>query len=218
MTLSHEKQRLGIVYLLLLWCTALVTYRMYLAPDYLAVGMLWNLFLATVPLFWAAAFKWANGYKNRVLAGVFFLLWLLFFPNAPYLLTDMLHLGPRPGVGLWYLLAMLLSCAGTGALLGYFSLMDMQSEIEKMFNKPVGWLMAGGSLVLCGFGIYVGRFLRWNSWNALTSPLDVLRDVAARFVNPGPFPHPLEATLVFGVGLIIGYLALRVLAVPARAD
>lgn len=216
MKMSPEKQRLGVVGLLLLWCVALVGYRNYLASDALFVGLLWNLFLAAVPLFWGAAFQAASERKRPFLAAIAFGLWLLFLPNAPYILTDLIHLAPRDGVPFWFILAMLLSCAGTGTLLGYFSLLPVHTVIEERFGKIIGWLVAGGSLLLCGFGIYVGRFLRWNSWNALTDPFALFHDSVGKFVDPGAHPHPIGVTVVFGVGLMIGYLALRSLTAPSK--
>jgi uncharacterized membrane protein len=212
MRLSAQKQRLAVVALLLLWCVALITYHIYVVADRLMFWLLWNLFLATVPLLWSSAFETFIQRNRPVVAAIFFSLWLLFLPNAPYILTDLIHLAPRPQVPLWYVLALLLSCAGAGTLLGYFSLLQVHTVVEAKFGKTTGWAVAAGSLMLCGFGIYVGRFLRWNSWDAFTNPMRLARSVLGQFVDPGPHPHPLAVTLVFGTGLIIGYLALRVVA------
>ncbi len=184
--------------------------------DWLAIGLFWNLFLASLPLLWSAAFQSASANNYRAMAAVFFRLWLLFFPNAPYLLTDMIHLKPRPDVPQWYMLALLLSCAGTGTLLGYFSLLNVHAVVEALFGKKCGWAVAVGSLMLSGFGIYLGRFLRWNSWDALTNPLGLLKSMAGQFIDSGPHPHPVPVTLIFGVGLIVGYLALRAVATPVE--
>lgn len=215
--MDARRQKLLTVGALLGWCMALLGFRMHLAPDGLAVGLMWNLFLATVPLFWSTAFRIASE-RERPLAQVLsFSLWLLFLPNAPYILTDLIHLGPRPHVPLWFLLAMLLSCAATGTLLGYLSLLDVHAVIEARFGRVAGWAIAVGSLLGCGFGIYVGRFLRWNSWDAVTRPLQLLKSMAWQFIDSGPNPHPIPVTLVFGMGLVVGYLALRVASTPAVA-
>ena len=220
MKISNEKQQFAIAGLLLFWCAALLGYRLYCSFDRLAVALMWNLFLAVVPLFWSSAFQAANARGHRVLAGFCFALWLLFLPNAPYLLTDLIHLAPRPhfGVPLWYVLAMLLFCAGTGTLLGYLSLINVHLVVEQKFGKTAGWIVAGASLMLCGFGIYLGRFLRWNSWDAFTHPIQLLKAVIGQFIDAGPHPRPLDVTLIYGVGLIIGYLALRVVAASTRTE
>lgn len=212
MSRTLEKQRFAVVCLSLAWCTLLIIYRMITEYDWLERGLLWNLFLAAIPLFWSAAFQWANETRRPGFSVIFFATWLIFFPNAPYLLTDLIHLITRAGAQQYYILAMLLSCAGTGTLLGYLSLLRIHSEVEKLFNKTAGWLVVGGSLLLCGFGIYVGRFLRWNSWNAVTSPLEVVKDVVTHMLYPSPHPNPLLVSLIVGTGLLIGYLAVRVTA------
>ena len=205
--------------MLLLWCVGLLTYRSYLMfhsdleGDKSSLGMVWNLFLAVVPLVWSLAFQSANTCKRPALAVVFFFLWLLFLPNAPYLITDLIHLHPSPYVPFWYLLAVLVSCAGTGTIIGYLSLIYVHTIIEQRYGQKFGWLVAAGSLILCGFGIYLGRCLHWNSWDVFIHPIQLLRTVSRQFVNPGSQPNPLAVTLVFGIGLIIGYLALRVISI-----
>ena len=135
---------------------------------------------------------------------------LLFLPNAPYLLTDLLHLALRPPIPLWYDLALLFSCAGTGLLLGYVSLLEVQVTVEEQLGRLAGWMVAAGSLLLSGFGIYLGRFLRRNSWDPLTDPAGLFRDVSDRLLNPTSYPRTYAVTLIFGIGLLLGYVALRV--------
>ncbi len=215
--------RLLVVVALLAWSVSLVLFRIYLGhdlPDHGQSGysLLWNLFLAALPLLWSSIFQRASARKRWIWALLSFVLWILFLPNAPYLLTDLVHLAPKPNVPLWYILAMLLSCAATGTLIGYVSLMDVHAAIERRFGFTAGWLLALISLMLCGFGIYLGRFLRWNSWDALTHPLSFVRTIIGQFADAGPHPHPLPVTLVFGGGLVIGYVVLRVLTTPVRAQ
>jgi uncharacterized membrane protein len=215
MKMSIGKQRIIMVAVMLLWCFAIVGYRIVAGNQgrgLNGIGLLWNLFLAAVPFFWSIVFRWADRNQRPVWAIVSFALWLLFLPNAPYILTDLIHLRPRPYIPLWFMLAMLLSCAGTGTLLGYLSLLNVQETIARKFSTRAGWSVAVGSLMLCGFGIYLGRFLRWNSWDALTKPIELARTVVRQFIDSGSHPHPLGVTLIYGVGLLIGYLAIRTMS------
>jgi uncharacterized membrane protein len=218
MALSNSKQSLATVAMLLLWCVALIFWGTYAEMDFLTVGLLWNLFLASVPLMWGAAFRTATERKHPLWAALFFGLWLLFLPNAPYILTDLVHLEPRGNVPLWYILATLMSCASAGTLLGYISLSEVHIVVQRNFGKVAGWAVASLSLLLCGFGIYLGRFLRWNSWDALTKPVSLFQTIIGQFIDPGPHPHPVSVTLVFGIGLIVGYIALRNFAVELRHE
>jgi len=212
-----ETRRWGIPGALWLWCTVLLALRVARSgtPSYLF--LCWNLFLAWIPWWAGQAFQTSS--RRRASAAwqlVWLALWLLFLPNAPYILTDLLHLASRPPVPLWFDLALLLSYAGTGLLLGYVSLLDVHAALEERFGQATGWIAAAGSLFLSGFGIYLGRFRRWNSWQALTEPMGILRDISDRLLDPASHPHPLTITLVFGGGLFLGYAALRLLtATPA---
>ena len=216
MRLTQAQQTISGVALLLLWCVGLLAYRSYLTPhtfvggDKSTQGMVWNLFLAVVPLFWSFAFEAVSARRRPAWAAVFFFLWLLFLPNAPYLFTDVIHLHSSLYVPLWYSLAVFMSCAGTGTLLGYLSLLQVQTVVEQKFGKKTGWAVAAGSLMLCGFGIYLGRSLHWNSWDVFVHPASLFRTVAEHVAHPGTQPNPCAVTLVFGMGLIAGYIGLRV--------
>lgn len=214
-----ETRRWGIPGALWLWCTVLLALRVARSgtPSYLF--LCWNLFLAWIPWWAGQAFQASSRRRaSTALQLAWLALWLLFLPNAPYILTDLLHLKPRPPVPLWFDLALLLSYAGTGLLLGYVSLLDVQSVLEERFGPAAGWIAATASLFLSGFGIYLGRFRRWNSWQAVTEPVEILRDISDRLLDPTSHPHPVTVTLVFGGGLFLSYAALRLLtARPSTA-
>jgi uncharacterized membrane protein len=196
---------------LLGWCALLIGFRVHLAGERTYAFLLWNLVLAAVPL--AAAYALEGAARKRMGAPAqvaAFLIWLCFLPNAPYLLTDLLHLADRPPVPLWFDLAMLLSCAGTGLLLGFLSVARVQRVIDQRFGFAAGWTTALAALLLSGYGIYLGRFLRWNSWDVVADPRGVFGSVAGHLVDPASHPRTLGVTTVYGVGLALAYLALRV--------
>ena len=213
--MSTDATRWTVPGVLTLWCAALVVLRVELSGSLFYVFLIWNLFLAWIPWWAAQAFRATSRRRGPgPLRLGWFALWLLFLPNAPYILTDLLHLGRRPAVPLWYDLALLLSCAGTGLLLGYMSLLEVQSAVEEQLGRVAGWIVAAGSLSLSGFGIYLGRFLRRNSWDILIDPAGLFLDISDRLLNPASYPRAYGVTLVFGVSLLLGYVALRVLTAP----
>ena len=124
--------------------------------------------------------------------------------------------GSRPPIPLWYDLVLLLSCACTGLLLGYLSLLEIQSAVEERLGHATGWIVAASSLLLSGFGIYLGRFLRWNSWEVVTDPAGLFLDISDRLLHPTAYPRAYAVTFIFGSGLLLGYAALRAL-MSARA-
>jgi uncharacterized membrane protein len=200
------------------WCAALLLFR-FARSGSLAFGFLaWNLFLAAIPAVAAAMFARAAAKQSRVIVQVvWFLVWLVFLPNAPYIITDFVHLRPSGAIPLWYDIALLTSCAGTGLLLGYTSIADVQAVITRKFSASLGWSVVIAAIFLSGFGIYLGRFLRWNSWDTLTNPLRLFPDIAGRVLDPLAHPRMLAVTAVYGVGLFVGYVALRFWHPTARS-
>ena len=135
-------------------------------------------------------------------------LWLLFLPNAPYIVTDFVHVGRVSGVPVWYDAAMIASFAGVGLVLGLASILLVQGVVERRFGAAVGWLMLAPVFFLCSAGIYIGRVHRLNSWDAITSPGTLLRGFADRLADPLAQPEAIVA-LIGAMGLLtVAYLVL----------
>jgi uncharacterized membrane protein len=165
-----------------LFSVGLVGTRIIYSGQHLYIFLLWNLFLAWLPLVFAwLAVTWRQWPLLALLATFF---WLLFFPNAPYLVTDLLHLQPINPVPLWYDLIMLLDFALLGLFLAFVSLHLMQELVHDRFGAVAGWLFVIAVLGMSGLGIYIGRFLRWNSWDLFTRPLALLNDVHVNLYEP----------------------------------
>jgi uncharacterized membrane protein len=211
---SELRQRLHLLLVLgasLMLSVVLVAFRVLLTQQIHFVGLLWNLFLALVPFGLSTMLGLAAGpIRARVLLPVG-AVWLLFFPNAPYILTDLFHLEPRPGVPYWYDLALILSCAWNGLMLAYASLLDMQNLVRRRLGATVSWLFAAVTLLLSSFGIYLGRFLRFNSWDIITNPLTLFYDIVSRVLHPAAHPRTWGVTLLFGLFLLIGYSTVRLM-------
>ncbi len=197
---------------LLGWCAILLVFRMHQAATFAFAFLEWNLFLAAIPAVAAWLFaKAAEGRAFAAIQGFWFAIWLAFLPNAPYVTTDLVHLGHSAVVPLWYDLVLLVSCACTGLLLGYTSLADVQAAIAQKFSTSLGWSVAITALLLSGFGIYLGRFMRLNSWDAISRPLVLVSDIARLLGNPGASSQVAGVTLIYGIGLLLGYVSLRML-------
>lgn len=170
----------------------------------------WNLFLAFIP--WALSSVVVIKPSLKKSRGVLFLLlaaWLLFFPNAPYILTDLFHLRLRSSMPIWFDLILILSFAWTGLLFGFLSLLDIE-RVLRDFVKPVYIPVISILLLFAGsFGIYVGRFLRWNSWDIVAEPFKLFYDIGDRFVNPFNHPRTWGMTIFMGIFLSIVYFSFR---------
>lgn len=210
---TNRLYRLILFSLTTAFCVVLVVLRVHYTSKITFIFLVWNIFLALIPYGISTLLVlYHEKIQNRWLIVLPFAVWLSFFPNAPYILTDLFHLKQRPGVPYWYDLALILSFAWNGLMLGYASLLDIQSVITQRFNVWLGWVVALGSIVLGSFGIYLGRYLRWNSWDIISSPEGLIKDIAVRILNPMAHPQTFGVTIIFSVFLLTGYLLLIHLA------
>ncbi|MCA9897983.1 MAG: DUF1361 domain-containing protein [Ardenticatenaceae bacterium] len=166
----------------------------------------WNLFLAWLPVLFAllARRKGASRWGRWLWGG----LWLLFFPNAPYLLTDLLHLGQIGRVPIWYDLIMLLTYALAGLFVGFASLFWLHDLVARTWNRVAGWLFVLVVLALSSFGVYIGRFLRWNSWDLVLNPTILLRDLADHLLVRSQFLETAVVTVLLTAVFIGTYFII----------
>lgn len=193
-------------------CFLLSIFRVFYSdsPAYLFLN--WNLFLAGVP--WLIAKKFENSAKRQktiplLIAGT---SWLLFFPNAPYIFTDLFHLRAIGSMPIWFDLILILSFAWTGMLFGFSSLFKLEKIFTLKFGRKPTQLAITSLLFASAFGVYIGRFLRWNSWDILQNPGALLYDVAHRFIYPFEHPRTWGMTLLFGLLLNIMYWTMKMFA------
>lgn len=172
-----------------------------------------NLLLAWVPFGLAlgvAAVHCRRG--SRLLLGVLAAGWLVFLPNAPYIVTDVVHLRPRTGVPLWFDVAVFGTFATAGFALGLASLLVVHQVVEARAGRASGWAVAIGSLVLSAVGIYLGRVLRFNSWNVVTDPQRLVLVASRRLADPLGNLFLLQFGLAMSAVLVTSYVMTWVLA------
>jgi uncharacterized membrane protein len=169
------------------FCILVLRIRIVLSASYQYSFLAWNLFLAWIPFGIAfVTHLTALGRKTlAILIPISALLWLLFFPNAPYILTDLQHLSQQVGKApIWYDVIMLIWFAWTGLLLGVISLYLMQELVRREFGRLAGWVFVLGVASLSSAGIYIGRFIRWNSWDVLRHPFGTAAALMDYAVDP----------------------------------
>lgn len=191
-------------------CVALVLARIAWTGHLRYGFLLWNLALAWMPLIFAL-FAWerfqnasARHWPFVGLAGA----WLLFFPNAPYIFTDVIHLTTRFTHTFWVDLVLILLCALTGLVVGFLSLYLMQSIVARLAGQVAGWGFVALVAGLSGFGIYLGRFLRFNSWDVLLRPMKVYQGIGDWAANPLANSTTFVFPALFAAFLFLAYLML----------
>ena len=201
-------------------CVALVAGRGLYSHTHHFQTLVWNLFLAWIPLVLSALIYRASTRRGEVTRWILVpvaIVWLLFFPNAPYIVTDLVHLGQyQDNVPSWYDVMLVAWFAWTGLLLGVVSLRLMQEIVERARGSRAGWAFVFFVTAAGSVGIYVGRFLRFNSWNVFQAPL-TLADTGWDQVNrPDAGELLLGFSILFGLLFLFVYCTISLLARPGR--
>jgi len=199
----------------MLFSCILVGIRIFHTGRITFIIMIWNLFLAYVPY---AISSWITARKTREARGtqlftvLLFLTWLLFIPNSFYILTDLYHLADNhrnSRVPEWFDLSLILSFAWNGLLLGILSVRQIEKILipkasifrEWLFLYPVMWLNA--------LGVYTGRYLRYNSWDIITNPFQLLSDIFGMVIHPLRHDYAWGMIFCFSILLTLFYSLIK---------
>lgn len=169
--------------------------------------LLWNLLLAWVPLFLAALLV-KNLSKQRWLSRQnigLSLLWLVFLPNSFYIVSDLIHVHLTGEINILFDVVLFSSFIFNGYVFGFMSLYIVHRELLKRLPLERAHALIGTVLVISSFAIYLGRYLRWNTWDILVHPIGLLFDVTDRFINPVAHPQVITTTVIFSLLLASMY-------------
>lgn len=182
---------------------ALLTIRIKFTHDFDYLFLIWNLILAVIPYVISSSLI-AEHTTTKLKISIAFLVWLAFLPNAPYIVTDLWHLKFADRQLIWLDMLIVFSFASTGLLLFYLTISDMKNLLKPIIKSSV--LNLGFVIIffLNGFGIYLGRFLRYNSWEILSNPKTLFIDVLDIIVHPQTHNKAWLFSLCFGCFLWCG--------------
>jgi uncharacterized membrane protein len=204
-------------------CAMLIAVRAYQVEYVQFRFLLWNLFLAWLPLLVSmSALLLTRIATGRVLViglALFGIAWLLLYPNAPYLTTDFIHLIYSPvytgydgydsdKLLLWYDLVLFFLFSWCGMLLGYLSMRHFHAIVSHYISALSGWMFVLIVSFLGGFGVYLGRVERLNSWDVLFSPFRLIEGVLE-----GINAKSAIFTILFGMLILIIYCSLYLLGI-----
>jgi uncharacterized membrane protein len=207
---SFSDRRIAVVAslaMLSLFVVAMIIGRVLYTRSGEHAGIAWNLCLAWVPFVLAlVVYARARAMSAPTLVAIS-VLWLLFFPNAPYIVTDLKHIGEAGAIPVLYDVLFLSAAAWTGLLLGLTSLFLMHAVARRLLGSVSAWALVVGVLVASSFGIYLGRVQRWNSWDVFVRPDALLGQLA-----DGLHAQPLALTVLLTSFLLASYLVFYSLA------
>lgn len=168
----------------IIFCLVLILLRVKFTQSITYMFLIWNLFLAGIPYAMSQLIKSNNWIKNTTIPLIMALsIWLLFLPNAPYIITDLIHLNHINSNLIWFDALLLFLFAANGLLLAILSMVDVYTILKEKWSIIIASLSIVLISLLSGFGIYLGRYLRWNSWELFTKPNHLLQDILLSLQN-----------------------------------
>lgn len=215
-----------VVALSMLSCLALVLVRYGLTGRFSQSYLIWNLVLASVPVLIAhygtkLASRQTSPRRSRFVAAGAFLAWLVFYPNAPYVFTDFIHVVRRANLGtvampwlsqadlLWYDIVMNSAFAFVGHYIGLVSMYIMHGSMRSMFGRAAGWSLMAPAILLSGFGIHIGRFSRFDSWDLIMQPVQTVRVISQSLADPAALLFSAAFAFFIALTYIIFYVVKR---------
>lgn len=191
----------------LLLCTR-IAMTGYLTYTFLA----WNLFLAFVPYFIS---EWlvhnTAVLKSKIKTFVILLWWLLFIPNSFYIVTDLFHLEQFNSAPKWFDLLLIFSFAWSGVLFGILSIMKIETVFQLVTKRKTTMIFVFAIMWLNAFGIYIGRYLRYNSWDIIMQPFSLFNEMLQIIIHP--FQNKMEwgMIMVWAVFMTLLYMSIKLM-------
>jgi len=197
----------------------LIYFRIKITGSYRYNFFVWNLFLAWIPYLlslFAIYLSRKKDYKSKFLIFFITMLWMIFYPNSSYIISDFIYLAKYPikifnenslatkSNIMWFDILLVFSSAFLGHILGLISLFIFHKFFEFIFNKMLGWMFVFVSVILSGVGIYLGRFLRLNSWDLVLTPYETTIEITNNIFNF----RALFFSIAFSVFTFVTYIVL----------
>jgi len=171
--------------------------------------LIWNLFLGFIPY---AISKWmqrnVDWNNKKLLFCICFIVWLLFIPNSFYIITDLFHLGSFNRMPLWFELTVILSFAWNGLLLGVLSVHQIEKLIVRSSSKENRLLFIYPIMFLNALGVYIGRYMRFNSWDVVTNPFHLVKDISELAMHPIEYKYTWGMVFCFSIFMTLIFFTL----------
>lgn len=194
----------------LLFIGLLIIFRAFYSDTMRYFFLSWNLFLAWIPYVlstFITSYSKKEKWKQLLIAGT----WLLFFPNALYIVTDLVHLRDETNMPWWFDAMLLFAAAFAGLMMAFVSLRNMEKYLSTILNNRVVHLVSFSLMFLGSFGVYLGRFERWNSWNIINDPFQLAVNIFTCILNPVDNAKVWAITVLFTGVYSLLYYSLRIL-------
>jgi uncharacterized membrane protein len=150
--------------------------------------------------------------ENKVKLVIALAAWLLFIPNSFYIITDLFHLTRIESAPMWFDLLLIFSFAWNGIILGIISLRRVELIITLLRGKEFSIVLIFIVMWLNAFGIYIGRFLRYNSWDIISAPFSLAAEILNMVIHPFQNGYAWGMTLCYAVFITFLYFTIKKLS------
>ncbi len=208
---SHHllKKLLGVTFVFI---AVLIMARIWYTGTWRHVFLIWNIFLAWIP-FAVSNYFAQYAHKQRWKQATVFCTWLLFFPNALYIVTDLVHLQDNGNAPLWFDVILLFTSSLAGLVLAFSSLNNAEKYLQMKFSKRLVAILMPCILFISSYGVYLGRFRRWNSWDVVQSPLALAEDIMASILFPADHIRTWAVTVTLTLLFSLIYAFTRIISI-----
>ncbi len=199
-----------ILFIFIVFIAVLITARIAYSGSIRFIFIGWNIFLAWIPYALSNYFVvYAKKEKWKQL--FLFASWLLFFPNALYIVTDLIHLEESTNVPVWYDAILLFASSFIGLIMAFVSLLKVEHFLNGIFSKKMISVIIPTILFIGSFGVFLGRFQRWNSWDVLHNPLALTMDILKRCISPVDNMKTWVITIILTALYSLLYFLIKIL-------
>jgi uncharacterized membrane protein len=188
----------------------LIAFRIFYSGTLRYVTLGWNIFLAWIPYALSNYFVYYRN-KEKWKQLCLFSSWLLFFPNALYIVTDLVHLREVSNMPWWFDSVLVFSSSVAGLIMAFVSLSKAEFYLRSILHKKIVIAMVSAIIFLGSFGVYLGRFHRWNSWDVLNNPVGLGIDIFSKLANPVNNYKAWAITVLFSAVYSLLYYFLKML-------
>jgi uncharacterized membrane protein len=204
---TNKKHNIALL-IMIIYSMSLLIIRAKITQTVFLFFLIWNLFLAIIPYLIMIYLKTLNyNSTNKLKSYLMILIWIVFLPNSFYIITDLIHLSKSDQSTFWYDLILIGSFSIVGFFLGIQSIFEFEKIAKKDFNSKKVDFIIPLLCFLCGLGIYLGRILRYNSWDIISNPLNLSEDIASKIMSS----EMIFFSANFGIFIYIFYVSKKII-------
>lgn len=207
---NNKNKEIILIVFISLFLFDLTMFRLWATNETKFLFLNWNLILALIPWVISTTLLLENDLKNKRKSSIFLIiLWLLFLPNSFYILTDFFHFRLISKMPEWFDLLLIFSFVWLGLLAGILSILDMEKISKSLISERFDKFFISTFMFIISFGIYLGRYSRWNSWDFFTRPISLFSDILNIFIHPLVNFEAWALTFFMGFVLNLIYWSFR---------